>query len=170
MTNKRRVHAAAVMASIMLLAGACSSEGIRRSPTAEVFGLSSGCGPLDVVDDEIVVAPGVLKIGDSGEVSDIAFVWHGAPDEQHVSEWYAAAGVRPGDLTSALDLEVHRGEPVERTPLDQLVAEAPGEWILALQIHRSVPQDITTIGIEYSLDGQRYVIEDEFQFQIPCSR
>lgn len=51
-------------------------------------------------------------------------------------------------------------------PLDD---EAPDEWVIAMQIHRSIPQDITTTGIEYSLNGQGYMIEDEFQFQIPCS-
>ncbi len=56
--------------------------------------------------------------------------------------------------------------PKYMEPLDD---EAPGEWIIALPIHRSIRQDITTTGIGYSLNGQRYMIEDEFQFQIPCS-
>ena len=76
--------------------------------------------------------------------------------------------LRAGDLVSARAEEVRDGEQVVMTPLAELAADSPGEWLIALGIPRSSALEIALSGVEYSLDGERYIIEDQFRFQVPC--
>ncbi len=156
-------------ALLFLSLAACTSEEAIPSPTEEVFGLTSACAPVNKADEMVLVSPGHLVVEQTGQVGKVRFVLaDDPPDKSAFSQWFVTSGLRAGDLVPADWEGTLDSGPLVITPLDELVADSPNDLLLALKVRSAGPILLSFAGVEYELDGQRYLIEDEFEFEVPC--
>jgi len=147
-------------------AGCAGSDNSPRvSPLDNVFGLDSACVPL--TGETFIVSPGELSLDSaSGALTSIRFVRdQEGPTDNLVVERHAEQGLEPGDLIA--DGSTSGSDSVVLSPLDEVVGDVPGDWVLALIVRTTGDeQSITFSGLEYVLDEVPYRIDDEFELSI----
>ncbi len=140
-----------------------SNSDALRSPTEEVFGLVAACVPAD--GGNYQVAPGELIVRESGALSNIKLTTEGGvPDFVSLDERLGVSGLLPGDLLEVG--ESARTEPVVVAPLGDVNSDAPGQWLLVVEVSGQEDTEIAFTGVRYDLDGVTYFISDAFSLEL----